>query len=98
MNTSNLPNTEGGDWGGVHVNSGIPNRACYLIAEGLSTEGLGTSIGRTKTEKIYYRALTTYLQASSDFLDAREALIQAAADLYGAGNAEENAVKLRLAR
>jgi len=88
----NLPNTDDGDWGGVHVNSGIPNRACYLIADGLTTEGLGTSIGRASTELIYYRALTTYLLASSDFLDAREAVRQAAEDLYGAGSAEEAAV------
>lgn len=26
----NLPNTEDGDWGGVHYNSGIPNHAFYL--------------------------------------------------------------------
>jgi len=88
----NLPNDDDHDHGGVHVNSGIPNRAAYLIAEGLSTEGLGQSIGRQKTEQIYYRALTTYLQASSDFLDARRAIIQAAQDLYGAGSTEEASV------
>jgi Zn-dependent metalloprotease len=88
----NLPNTEQGDWGGVHINSGIPNRAAYLIAEGLTTESLGTSIGRSKTESIYYRALTTYLQASSQFIDARRALIQSAEDLYGAGSPEVSAV------
>lgn len=90
----NLPNTEQGDNGGVHVNSGIPNRAAYLLAEGLSTEGLGSSIGRASTEKIYYRALTTYLPASSQFIDARRALIQASDDLFGAGSAESTAVAL----
>jgi Zn-dependent metalloprotease len=88
----NLPNTAQGDNGGVHVNSGIPNRAAYLIAEGLSTEGLGTSIGREKTEQIFYKALTTYLTASSQFVDARRATIQAATDLYGAGSADVQAV------
>lgn len=32
----NLPNTDKGDWGGVHINSGIPNRAFYefcMLAE-----------------------------------------------------------------
>ena len=89
----NLPNTEAGDWGGVHVNMSIPSRAAYLMAEGLSAEGLGTGIGRDKTEKIFYRALTTYLQSSSDFQDARVATIQAAEDLYGDGSAEVAAVK-----
>jgi bacillolysin len=88
----NLPNTNEGDHGGVHINSGIPNRAAYLVAEGLTAEGLGQSIGRSSTEQIYYRALTTYLQASSNFLDARRALIQSAQDLFGAGSAEEAAV------
>ncbi|MEY4730105.1 MAG: hypothetical protein RL020_1263, partial [Pseudomonadota bacterium] len=77
-----LPQTT--DGGGVHINSGIPNRAAYLLAEGLSAEGLGTSIGREKTEKIYYRALTTYLLQSSQFIDARRATIKAAQDLYPA--------------
>ena len=30
-----LPATEDGDQGGVHVNSGIPNKAFYLVAVGL---------------------------------------------------------------
>jgi len=70
------------DNGGVHVNSGIPNRAAYLVIQ---------AIGRTKTEQIYYRALTTYLNPTSGFLDARDALVQSATDLYGA--AEIDAVE-----
>ena len=79
-----LPNTQDGDWGGVHVNSGIPNRACFLVAD---------SIGRTKTERIYYRALTNYLTQNSQFIDARLALCKSAADLYGTDGSEERAVK-----
>jgi len=70
------------DHGGVHTNCGIINRASVLIAE---------KIGRAKTEQIYYRALTTYLTRQSEFIDARLALEQAAADKYG--TAEVNAVK-----
>jgi len=88
----NLPNTEAGDWGGVHINSGIPNRAAYLVAEGLTVEGLGASIGRLKTEQIWYRALNIYLQASSKFTDARRATIQSAEDLYGVASVEASAV------
>lgn len=72
------------DNGGVHINSGIPNHACYLIAE---------SIGREKTEKIYYRALTTYLGPRSEFLDLRYALEQAAADLHGENSTEQQAIR-----
>ena len=88
----NLPNTPDGDNGGVHVNSGIPNRAAYLIAEGLTAEGSGTSIGKDKMEQIFYRALTTYLTSSSQFIDARRATIQAAEDIHGPGSAEVQAV------
>ncbi len=88
----NLPNTPEGDNGGVHVNSGIPNRAAWLIAEGLDTEGLGQSIGRDKTEQVFYKALTEHLTASAQFIDARRATLQAAEELYGAGGAEVQAV------
>jgi bacillolysin len=71
------------DNGGVHINSGIPNKAAYLTI---------TSIGKTKAEKIYYRALTVYLTSTSDFSDARAALLQSAADLYGYGSSTYNAV------
>ena len=88
-----LPNTERGDWGGVHINSGIPNRAAWLVAEGLSEEGLGASIGREKTGKIFYLALTNgYLNPTSEFLDARYATEQAAEDLHGADSPEFRAV------
>ena len=30
-----LPDTDEGDYGGVHINSGIPNKAFYLTAVGI---------------------------------------------------------------
>ncbi|ANB58366.1 thermolysin [Anoxybacillus sp. B7M1] len=71
------------DNGGVHTNSGIPNKAAYLTI---------TAIGKEKAEKIYYRALTVYLTPTSNFSNARAALLQAAADLYGSGSSTYNAV------
>ncbi|KAF9988801.1 Translation initiation factor 3 subunit b [Mortierella antarctica] len=47
-----LPNTGAGDYGGVHINSGIPNRAFYLAA---------TTLGEYSWEvagKIWYASLT----------------------------------------
>ena len=90
----NLPNTSEGDNGGVHINNSIPSHAAYLIAEGLTSKNLGTSIGRDKMEQIFYRALTTYLTASSQFIDARHATLQSAEDLYGVNSAEVTAVGL----
>ncbi|MCI0698857.1 M4 family metallopeptidase [candidate division KSB1 bacterium] len=73
------------DNGGVHINSGVPNRACYLI---------GNAIGRDKTESIYYRVLSArYLNTQSRFVDLRLAAIRAATDLYGDNSAEVNAAK-----
>lgn len=72
------------DNGGVHINSGIPNHALYLVA---------TSIGRAEAARIWYRALTGYLTRSSQFIDARIATVQAASDLFGSGSNEVSAVK-----
>lgn len=71
------------DHGNVHINSGIPNHAAYLVA---------STIGRPKTAQIWYRALVFYLVPQSHFVDARNSLIQAAGDLYGAGGTEAVAV------
>ncbi|MBY6050186.1 M4 family metallopeptidase [Cytobacillus firmus] len=77
------------DNGGVHINSGIINKAAYLLAKGGTHYGVTVSgIGNDKVGQIYYRANTVYLTASSTFSQARAALVQSAADLYGAGSAE----------
>lgn len=81
-NMSDYVNTSSDD-GGVHTNSGIPNKAAYLVAK---------SIGNEKTAKIYYRALTEYIYPTTDFSGARNALLQASTDLYGSNSTEVNAI------
>jgi Zn-dependent metalloprotease len=77
------------DNGGVHTNSGVQNKAAYLIAEGGSFNGCAIQgIGREKEEKIFYRALVFYLTSSANFRDDYDALLQACADLYGADSSE----------
>jgi Zn-dependent metalloprotease len=71
-----------GDNGGVHVNSGIPNKAAYEA---------GVRIGSEKLAKIWYKALTSYLKSNSTFDDAAAATLAAAKQLYGTG-AEAQAV------
>jgi len=71
------------DNGGVHINSGITNKAYYLIA---------TAITKNKAEKIYYKALTDYLTKHSTFKDLRIAIIKAAEDIHGTGSSEVNAI------
>lgn len=67
------------DYGGVHTNSGIPNKAFYLAATTINNNA--------KMGQIYYRAMTTYLTTTSQFIDARNALVQSATDLYGSTEA-----------
>lgn len=80
----NLPNTQQGDYGGVHTNSGIPNKAAYNIAN---------SIGCESTAKIYYRALTVYFNTTTSFAQARLGLVQSAEDLFGTNSLEAQAVR-----
>ena len=61
------------DNGGVHINSGIVNFAFYKVA---------SQFGKNDAEKIYYNALTKYLTKSSQFIDCRNAVIQATKDFY----------------
>lgn len=71
------------DHGGVHINSGIPNHAYYLMVEG---------IGRDASEQILYRALTEHLTSTSGFEDFRTACLLAAAELYGADSVQHAGV------
>lgn len=79
-----LPNTEAGDFGGVHINSGITNKAAFDIAK---------AIGMEKTARIYYRALVNYMSPNTNFEAARNYFAQAATDLYGGASAEVLAVE-----
>ena len=72
------------DNGGVHTNSGIPNKAFFNIA---------TAVGRPAAGQIYYRALTVYMTASTNFLGARLAILQAAEDIFGAASLQAAAVE-----
>jgi Zn-dependent metalloprotease len=73
-----LADTRRGDWGGVHVNSGIPNRAFYLACV-----HLGAPHSWERAGKIWYAALTTRLGATSSFLDAASATVTLAGELFG---------------
>lgn len=71
------------DNGGVHFNSGIPNRVGYLVA---------STIGRESAAEIWYRTLTVYLTPSSSFDFWALMLTTAADDLYGSTSPEFDAV------
>jgi bacillolysin len=73
------------DNGGVHINSGIGNKAYYLTAT-------ATGLDKDKAERIYFRACFHYNTRSTQFIDFRLNAIQSAKDLYGDNSAEMNAV------
>jgi bacillolysin len=82
------------DNGGVHINSGIINKAAYLLSQGGTHYGVTVQgIGTDKMGAIFYRANTVYFTSSTNFSQARAGLVQAATDLYGATSAEVNSVK-----
>ncbi len=64
------------DWGAVHTNSGIPNKAAYLISQGGVHNGLTMAgIGSTKTQALYYDVLTRGLVAGSDLMAQRDVTV-----------------------
>jgi thermolysin len=91
--------TEDFDNGGVHINSGIVNQAFYLMVQGGTNRTSGVTVrgvGRDnidRIESVFYRAFAFYLVPSSDFHDAREATLAAAAELYGSGSVEAATVR-----
>ncbi len=75
------------DNGGVHINSGIPNHAFYVVA---------TQIGGNAWEKagqIWYDTLKGKLHSSASFADAAALTFQTAGELYGVGSLEQQAVR-----
>ena len=84
----------------VHYSSGVANHFYYLLAEGSAANPpsptcngtVVTGIGRAAAEKIWYRALTTYMVSTTNYAGARVATLKAARDLYGNPSTELLAV------
>jgi Zn-dependent metalloprotease len=79
------PDTDEGDNGGVHINSGIPNKAFYLTAVnigGFAWEAPG---------HIWYESLKAS-SVRTQFQEFADTTYFKAAELYGAGSTEQQAV------
>jgi Zn-dependent metalloprotease len=76
------------DNGGVHINSGIPNKAFHLVA---------TTLGGSAWERagrIWYLTLTSgALSAAASFADFAAATVRTAAQEYGEDSEEAAAVR-----
>ncbi len=75
------------DNGGVHINSGIPNRAFYFTA--LEIGGFAWE----KAGRIWYITLRDKLKPGSNFRDAARMTYAVAGKLYGKNSPEQKAVK-----
>jgi zinc metalloprotease ZmpA len=79
----------------VHYSSGPNNHMFYLLAEGGTSKcnsNVVAGIGRATASAIWYKAISDYMTAGTDYHGARTAALNAAAALYGSGSANYNAV------
>ena len=71
-----------GDNGGVHWNSGVTNKLCYLLTDGDTFNGrVVTGMGIEKTAKLFYELQAHLLTPASDFNDVYFALGQGTINL-----------------
>ena len=72
------------DNGGVHTNSGVNNKAAYLMADGDTFNDITVAgIGIPKTAKIYYEAQVNILTSGTSYSDLYTALQTACSTLIG---------------
>jgi Zn-dependent metalloprotease len=74
------------DNGGVHINSGIPNKAFYLAAMDIGGNAW------EKVGKIWYVTLRDRLRPYSQFVHAAYHTLEVAGTLFGQGSKEQSAV------
>lgn len=75
------------DNGGVHINSGIPNKAFYNLAVTLG------GYAWQKAGKIWYVTLVEKVRPGTDFKQCAKMTSDVAGNLFGAGGAEQKAVR-----
>ena len=75
------------DNGGVHINSGIPNRAFYITAVELG------GFAWERAGQIWYVTLKDKLHRTSRVQDCANQTYQVAGELFGAGSVEQQAVR-----
>jgi Zn-dependent metalloprotease len=74
------------DLGGVHQNSGVFNKAAFLMVDGATFNGVTvTGIGLTDAARVLWETESTMLTSASDFADLDVALVAACTNLVGTG-------------
>lgn len=81
---SSFWNTGNSDNRGVHTNSGVNNKAVFLIVDGGTFNGQTvTGLGIEKAAQIYYRAQVSGLTTGSAYVDLFDILPQSCTNLVG---------------
>jgi Zn-dependent metalloprotease len=75
-----LPMTQTGDWGGVHTNSGIHNKAAHNLLT--AKNGDEYVLDPTTIAKLFYLTLTEQLSRTSGFSDSRRGVELVARSLF----------------
>ena len=88
-----LPNTRAGDWGGVHINSGIHNKATFNLLTTENDDGTLT-LSPAEVAAVFYLALTQRLSRTSQFADSRRAVVASARTLFRALPADQRDRKI----
>jgi Zn-dependent metalloprotease len=80
-NFRDLPYTREGDWGGVHINSGIHNKAAFNLFTAVDDAG-DLILTPTEVVAVFYLALTQRLSRTSQFSDSRRFAVSSARSLF----------------
>jgi Zn-dependent metalloprotease len=92
-NFRKLPNTRKGDWGGVHVNSGIHNKCAFLVLTARNAAGTFALTPR-EVAAVFYVGLTQQLSRTSQFADSRRGALLAARTLFRTLSPAEQTAKI----
>jgi Zn-dependent metalloprotease len=76
-----LPNTQAGDFGGVHTNSGIHNKAAYNMLTAQDGDG-NLTLTPAEVAAVFYLTLTQRLSRTSQFADSRRFAVSSAQTLF----------------
>jgi Zn-dependent metalloprotease len=88
-----MPVTRNGDSGGVHINSGIHNKAAFNILT--AVDGTGSLVLEPReVAAVFYLSLTQQLSRTSQFTDSRRGALTSARTLFRNLAADQQAKKL----
>lgn len=89
------PASKSNDYGGVHINSGVFNKAFYLMADGgtfpQGNDGCSLSpLGREKPAEVVYKTMTTYIRNTpyGNYKNMYDGMVNACNDVFGSSSSE----------